>query len=36
MKDGQVHVFEATIGRFVAASEADHAGMGPYRQHLEP
>lgn len=36
IEDGQVHVFDVNSGRFVAASEADHAGTGPYRQHVEP
>jgi len=30
IEDGQVHVFDVHSGRFIAASEADHAGTGPY------
>lgn len=36
IEDGQVHVFDVASGRFVAASEAGHAGNGPYRPHEEP
>jgi len=36
IEDGQVHVFDVASGRFVAASEAGHAGTGPYRLHEEP
>jgi carbonic anhydrase len=31
IEDGEVHVFDAQHGRFVPASEAEHAGTGPYR-----
>jgi carbonic anhydrase len=30
IEDGEVHVFDAQRGRFVPASEAEHAGTGPY------
>lgn len=30
IEDGQVHVFDVHSGRFIAASEAGHAGTGPY------
>ena len=35
IEDGQVHVFDVHSGRFVVASEALHAGTGPYRPHVE-
>jgi carbonic anhydrase len=31
IEDGEVHVFDVQHGRFVPASESDHAGTGPYR-----
>jgi carbonic anhydrase len=30
LEDGEVHVFDVASGRFVPASEAEHAGTGPY------
>lgn len=35
IEDGDVHVFDVNSGRFVVASEADHAGTGPYLPHVE-
>ena len=35
IEDGQVHVFDVASGQFVAASEAGHAGTGPYPTHVE-
>jgi carbonic anhydrase len=31
IEDGEVHVFDVQRGQFVPASEAEHAGTGPYR-----
>jgi carbonic anhydrase len=31
IEDGEVHVFDVQRGGFVPASQADHAGTGPYR-----
>lgn len=31
IEDGEVHVFDVQRGKFVPASEAEHAGTGPYR-----
>ena len=36
IEDGEVHVFDVQRGCFVAASDADHAGTGPYRHYDEP
>ncbi len=30
IEDGEVHVFDVALGRFVPAAEAEHAGTGPY------
>ena len=30
IEDGEVHVFDVRSGRFVAASQAEHSGTGPY------
>lgn len=30
IEDGEVHVFDLRSGRFVAASNADHSGTGPF------
>jgi carbonic anhydrase len=30
IEDGEVHVFDVRSGAFVAASQADHSGTGPY------
>lgn len=35
IEDGEVHVFDVKSGQFVAASEADHSGDGPYKEHFE-
>ena len=35
IEEGQVHVFDVASGQFVAASEAGHAGTGPYPTHVE-
>ncbi|MFG6432089.1 carbonic anhydrase [Roseateles sp. LYH14W] len=31
IEDGEVHVFDVSVGAFVPASRADNAGTGPYR-----
>ncbi|MFT3721432.1 carbonic anhydrase [Pseudorhodoferax sp.] len=36
IEEGQVHVFDVANGRFLPASEAGHAGTGPYVPHAEP
>ena len=36
IEDGEVHVFDVQRGCFVAASDSDHAGTGPYHQYDEP
>lgn len=36
IEDGDVHVFDVASGQFVAASEADHAGTGPYPLYRDP
>ena len=36
IEDGEVHVFDVQRGCFVAASDADHAGTGPYRHYDAP
>ena len=36
LEDGEVHVFDVRHGRFIAASEADNAGTGPYQHYEEP
>ncbi|MBN8505937.1 MAG: carbonic anhydrase [Burkholderiales bacterium] len=30
IEDGEVHVFDVALGRFLPAAEAEHAGTGPY------
>ncbi len=35
IEDGEVHVFDVTQGCFVAASQADHAGTGPYLHYQD-
>jgi len=35
IEDGEVHVFDVTRGCFVAASQADHAGTGPYPHYQD-
>jgi carbonic anhydrase len=36
IEDGEVHVFDVQRGAFVAASDAEHAGTGPYADYEEP
>ena len=36
IEDGEVHVFDVKRGAFVAASDADNAGTGPYHPYDEP
>jgi carbonic anhydrase len=36
IEDGEVHVFDVQRGCFVAASDSDHAGTGPYHHYDEP
>ena len=35
IEQGEVHVFDAQQGTFVAASDAAHTGTGPYRPYVE-
>ncbi len=35
IEDGEVHVFDVSLGRFVAASVATHSGTGPYAPYVE-
>lgn len=35
IEDGEVHVFDAEQGAFVAASVASHSGTGPYQPYVE-
>lgn len=35
IEEGEVHVFDAELGRFVAASNSQHSGTGPYRHYVE-
>lgn len=35
IEDGEVHVFDVARGCFVAASQADHAGTGPYPHYQD-
>ena len=35
IEDGQVHVFDVASGSFIAATEAGHAGTGPYEPYAE-
>ncbi len=35
IEDGEIHVFDAQKGNFVAASESDHSGTGPYQPYVE-
>ena len=32
IEDGEIHVFDVEKGRFVAATQADHVGTGPYAE----
>lgn len=36
IEDGEVHVFDVRRGDFIAASEAENAGTGPYQGYEEP
>ena len=36
IEDGEVHVFDVQRGCFVAASDSEHAGTGPYHPYDEP
>jgi carbonic anhydrase len=36
IEDGEVHVFDVKAGAFIAASNAEHAGTGPYTGYQEP
>ena len=31
IEDGEVHVFDVRLGSFIPASQAEHAGTGPYK-----
>lgn len=35
IEDGEVHVFDARDGRFLAASLSSHSGTGPYQPYVE-
>lgn len=35
IEDGEIHVFDAAQGDFLAASVASNPGTGPYRQYVE-
>jgi len=35
IEDGEVHVFDAQQGDFVAASVASNSGTGPYAPYVE-
>ena len=35
IEDGEIHVFDAQQGGFLPATDAPHAGTGPYRQYVE-
>ncbi len=35
IEDGEVNVFDVSLGRFVPASRAEHSSTGPYRAHTE-
>lgn len=36
IEEGEVHVFDVQRGAFIAASDADHAGTGPYQCYEDP
>lgn len=36
IEDGEIHVFDAQRGDFVAASQASNSGTGPYQPYVEP
>jgi carbonic anhydrase len=35
IEDGEVHVFDVRLGGFIPASQAEHAGTGPYLQQTQ-
>ncbi len=35
IEQGEIYVFDAELGRFVAASTSEHSGTGPYRPYVE-
>lgn len=35
IEDGEVHVFDVHSGAFVAASQAEHSGTGPYVRYAD-
>jgi len=35
IEDGEVHVFDVAAGAFVPASRSEHAGTGPYVDHID-
>lgn len=35
IEDGEIHVFDAQKGNFVAASVSNHSGTGPYQPYVE-
>ena len=35
IEEGEIHVFDAQSGGFVAASVSDHSGTGPYQPYVE-
>jgi carbonic anhydrase len=35
IEEGEIHVFDALKGGFVAASQASHSGTGPYQPYVE-
>jgi carbonic anhydrase len=36
IEDGEVHVFDVHLGAFIPASDAEHAGTGPYHGYVDP
>jgi carbonic anhydrase len=36
IEQGEVHVFDVRTGAFIAASQAEHSGTGPYARYDEP
>ena len=36
IEQGEVHVFDAQRGAFIASSQAEHSGSGPYAETLAP
>jgi carbonic anhydrase len=36
IEDGEVHVFDVHSGAFIPASDAEHAGTGPYAGYADP